>query len=501
MKRVPTSFLLPIALDRSKKYPVYRQLYDWFQRAIARGQLRPGQRVPSTRAVAAELRISRIPVQNAFEQLQAEGYLQTFVGAGTCVASSIPQERFETSKRRSKRPTQRKGTRRISLAASAGRSHAPQPWLNLSGAFRMHLPALDHFPVDIWSRLVGRNVRKATKATMAYGDPMGFAPFREAIVEYLGAARAVRSAPTQVMVVAGSQQALQLSARVLLNPGDAVWMEEPGYPGAHQAFATAGARLVPVPVDKEGLDVEEGIRRCPRAQAVYITPSHQYPLGTTMSATRRIQLLNWASGAGAWIIEDDYDSEYRFEIRPVASLQGLDSDARVIYIGTFSKVLFPALRLGYFVLPKDLVPPFSAARDAADIFSPTLYQTVLNDFIREGHFARHVRRMRMLYMDRCNALTEEIRRQLGDMLQIVSAEAGMHLAGLLPRGMKDTVIARKAAERGVSAMPLSVCCLKRPLQGGLVLGYGGTDTAQIQEGVRRLKLILNAEMSRQDSPL
>ncbi|MGB6526054.1 MAG: PLP-dependent aminotransferase family protein, partial [Candidatus Acidiferrales bacterium] len=458
------------------------------------GQLRPGQRVPSTRALAAELDVSRIPVLNAFEQLHAEGYLQTFVGAGTCVASSIPQETIgppsEKSTRKISRPTQRKGKRRISQGSLAVKSIAEQAWLKILGPFRMHLPALDHFPIDVWSRLLARNVRKPAKSLMAYGDSMGYAPFREAIAEYLGAVRAVRCDPSQVMVVNGSQQGLQISASVLLNPGEPVWMEEPGYPGAHQAFATVGARLIPVPVDAEGLNVEEGIRRCPKARAVYITPSHQYPLGTTMSATRRMQLLNWASRSGAWIIEDDYDSEYRFGIRPIGSLQGLDSDARVIYIGTFSKVLFPALRLGYLVIPADLVHAFSVLREATDIFSSTLYQAVLTDFIKEGHFARHIRRTRNLYAERCNALVEALQAQLGGLMEVVSADAGMHLVGLLPPGSKDAVISQEAAESGISAMSLTNCYLKRPSRSGLVLGYGATDVAQIQEGVRRLSNLL-----------
>jgi GntR family transcriptional regulator / MocR family aminotransferase len=502
MRRVSGGLFPPIALERCKEQPIYRQLYDWFQRAIASGQLKPGQRVPSTRALAGELNVSRIPVLNAFEQLHAEGYLQTFVGAGTCVASSIPQETIAppsaklTGKAAGKlaQPVRQTAKRKISDANRSAKIVGPQPWLNLKGAFRMHLPALDQFPVEVWSRLVARHARKLSKQTMAYGEPMGYAPFREAIAEYIGAVRAVRCEASQIMVVAGSQQGLQRSARVLVNPGDAVWLEEPGYFGARRAFAAVGAQLIPVPVDDEGLIVEEGIRRCPKAQAVYITPSHQYPLGTTMSASRRMQLLNWASRSGAWIIEDDYDSEYRFGVRPIGSLQGLDSDARVIYVGTFSKVMFPALRMGYLVVPVDLAPAFSAARDADDIFSPTLYQAILTDFITEGHFGRHVRRMRMLYMERCNALVKEIHHELGGTLEIVSAEAGMHVTGLLPAGVDDAAVWQHAMENGISAMPLSFCYLKRSVRNGLVLGYGTTDGAQIREGVRKLKVSLEAVM-------
>jgi GntR family transcriptional regulator/MocR family aminotransferase len=236
------------------------------------------------------------------------------------------------------------------------------------------------------------------------------------------------------------------------------------------------------------MDIAQIIRRGRHARAVYITPSHQYPMGMTMSATRRMLLLNWAMQTGAWIIEDDYDSEYRFGIRPIASLQSLDTDERVIYVGTFSKVMFPALRLGYVVVPKDLVPAFSAVRDAADIFSSTLYQEVMTDFIREGHFARHIRRMRMLYMERRKALVEAIQIQMGDMSQVIGAEAGMHLVALLPPGTNDVTVSRKAAQAGISAMPLSICYLTPPTRGGLILGYGGANLRQIQDGIRKLRV-------------
>jgi GntR family transcriptional regulator/MocR family aminotransferase len=330
---------------------------------------------------------------------------------------------------------------------------------------------------------------------MAYGDAMGYLPFREAIAEYLGVVRGVRCDSSQILVTTGSQQALQICAQVLLDPEDRVCMEEPGYPGARQAFMTAGAHLIPVSVDDEGINVAELLRRGRDARAVYVTPSHQYPMGMTMSATRRMLLLNWAARSGAWIIEDDYDSEYRFGSRPIASLQGLDTDGKVIYIGTFSKVMFPALRLGYVVVPQDLVPAFSAARDAADIFSSTLYQAVLTDFIREGHFARHIRRMRMLYMERRRALVNAIQIHMEDMAEVIGAEAGMHLVALLPRGTDDVAVSRKAAQRGISAMPLSVCYSKAPTRGGLVLGYGGANAHQIHDGIRKLRICVQGQIA------
>jgi GntR family transcriptional regulator/MocR family aminotransferase len=321
---------------------------------------------------------------------------------------------------------------------------------------------------------------------------MGYLPLRETIAEYLGAVRGVRCQASQVFITTGSQQGLQLSAQVLLDPDDRVCMEEPGYPSARQALISAGARVIPVPVDHDGIKVPEIARRGLGIRAVYLTPSHQYPLGMIMSAARRMLLLNWAVRAGAWIIEDDYDSEYRFGSRPVASLQGLDADARVIYIGTFSKVMFPALRVGYMVVPRDLVPAFAAARDAADVFSSTLYQLVLTDFIREGHFARHIRRMRMLYMERRRALVNEIRSQMGDTLQVIGSEAGMHLVTLLPDGIDDVEVSKKAAQRGISATPLSTCYAKEPFRSGLILGYAGINEREIHDGVQKLKLSIEA---------
>ncbi|NUR22099.1 PLP-dependent aminotransferase family protein, partial [Frateuria sp.] len=277
-----------------------------------------------------------------------------------------------------------------------------------------------------------------------------------------------------------------ICAHALLDPGDSAWMEEPGYPGAHQALAAVGARAVLVPVDQDGLDVAEGIRRGADARVVYLTPSHQFPLGVTMSAARRMQLLQWAAREGRWIVEDDYDGEYRFGGKPVPSLQGLDADARVIYLGTFSKVMFPALRLGWLVLPRDLVPAFRAARDALDTCSPMLPQRAMTDFIREGHLARHIRRMRVLYAARRAVLLEAIARHLPGRLDVVGAEAGMQLAVLLPEGVDDIALSRRAGQAGVSVRPLSQCYRGPVRRHGLILGYGGIDAAAIQEGIRRL---------------
>ena len=483
-----------IAIERGSAVPLYRQLYDRYREAIVERRLRPGERLPSTRTLAAELGISRMPVLNAFEQLLAEGYFEARVGAGTFVARSLPDVRPAAElPATDSQPPERPARRAVSQRSGAVLRAAPEPWLQGWGAFRVSQPAVDRFPFQVWSALVARHSRNPRASRLNYGSALGDLPFREAVADYLRTSRAVRCDAGQIMVVSGSQQALEIATRVLLDPGDRVWMEEPGYSGARDVLTLAGARIVPVPVDGEGLDVAAGIARAPQAQAAYVTPSHQYPLGATLSATRRLQLLAWAARAGAWIFEDDYDSEYRYESLPIASLQGLDRDARVIYIGTFSKVLFPAVRIGYLVIPADLVARFVAVREAMDIFPPTLYQAVLADFLSEGHFARHLRRMRQLYRERRDALVAAIRGELGDELEVLDGQAGLHLVATLAaklEGMDDLALSREAARQGVWAMPLSSCYTGGPVRRGLVLGYGGTDVAEIPGGARRLRDVL-----------
>ena len=489
--RLREGFIPLATLDPAAAVPLRRQLYNGLLRAIASGRLRSGQRVPSTRRMARELKVSRITVLWAYEQLCAEGYLQTIRGSGAVVASSIPSpvgsDRVHAS------GATRSPGRKAQVSRQAARllRLRDEQTLPITGAFR-NAPALDLFPRRAWSRLVSRRARKSPAQDMGYGDPMGEPILRAAIAEYLGTVRGAHCDESQVMITAGSQQGLQITLRALLNPGDRVWMEEPGYPGAHRALLMAGCEPVPVPTDADGLIVEWGVQNCASARASYVTPSHQYPLGMTLSASRRFQLLNWAQRADAWVIEDDYDSEYRFGSKPISSLQGLDGDARVIYMGTFSKVCFPALRIGYLILPQAVVPAFRAVRDAIDIFPPTLYQQALADFIREGQFARHIRRMGALYSERRERLMNALERYFGDAVEIVSATAGIHLVMLLPRGMDDESTAARLRAAGIACSTLSACCLERPRQGGLILGYGGVASDQIEESVRRLARIMQS---------
>ncbi len=475
-----------IPLDRRSGRTLPRQVYDAFRLAILRGDMRPGQQVPSSRALANELRISRFPVLDAYAQLSTEGYFESRTGSGTFVSSSLPDRKVQAERPEGKPAGPRRMARRSALFPRFERS----PWRQGWGAFGVHQPATDQFPFELWSKLVGRHSRTPRMQAIQHIDPRGLEPFRTAICEYLHTARSVQCEPGQVMIVSGSQQALEITARVLLDPGDAAWMEEPGYQLTRAVLRGAGCRIIPVPVDEEGLDVAAGIRRSPKARAAFVSPSHQYPLGSTMSASRRLQLLHWARHQGAWIVEDDYDSEYRYESVPVPSLQGLDSDSRVIYIGTFSKVLFASLRLGYIVIPPDLVDRFMSVRFSMDIFPSYLYQEVLTDFMRDGHFARHIRRTRAIYDERHTALLRNIRERFGDRLKVHGAEAGMHMTVTLPEGVEDVEIATRSAAQNLWLWPLSPSYLGATPSHGFVLGFGSTPTDQIPAAVHHLEEVL-----------
>jgi len=477
-----------IAVDRRTNKPLHTQVYEAFRAAILGRNLRPGQKVPSSRSLASELNISRIPVLTAYSQLIAEGYFETRTGAGTFVSSSLPDQWISVPQQHAAVPTGlRSGRRLISRRLAALPEFRGRPWQNKWGPFVVGQVAFEHFPVEAWSRLINRHVRNARVNSFHYGEPMGSHALRSTIADYLRTARAVNCDASQIMIVSGSQQALELCACALLDPGDHVWLEEPGYAAGRSAFALAGCRLVPVPVDAEGLDVSAGTELSRKARAVFVTPSHQFPLGVTMSASRRLQLLEWAQRSGAWIIEDDYDSEYRYESMPIASLQGLHRHSRVIYIGTFSTPLFPSLRLGYLVIPPDLVGRFATVRHSMDLCAPNLYQSVLTDFIAEGHFARHIRRMRVVYSERRNALAEAIRSVFHSSVEVLGAQAGMHLVITLPRRVRDLSVCERASLVDLWLWPLSTCYVGSASRQGLVLGFGSTTARQMTNAVQKLR--------------
>jgi len=492
-KRAAATDRPEITLDAGSPVPLHQQLYGRLRGAILAGQLAGGARLPSTRALAAELGVSRTTTAVAYERLQLEGYLESRVGRGTVVSRHLPPAGAGTE--RGRRPgtavaesAARRPAARVSslpgvpsLAAVEGRQ---------GGAFLGGQPALDLFPYELWARLVARRARRSLAGHAFYQPAAGYRPLREAIAAQVGVSRGVRCGPEQVIVTAGTQGALDLAARTLLPAGEAAWVEDPGYFGAQGALLAAGARLVPVPVDGEGLDVAEGRRRAPEARLIFVSPSHQFPTGVTMSFGRRLALLAWAEAAGTWVLEDDYDGEYRFGGRPLEALQGLDRAGRVLYAGTFSKVLFPALRLGYLVAPADLVEPLLTVRRFVDGHAPILEQMALADFIAEGHYDRHLRRMRQAYDTRRELLAAELRGRLGGLLEVVAPEVGMHLVGWLPPGVDDRRAAALAAEAGVQSAAVSRFALEPLPRGGLVFGFAGSDEAAIRDGVARLAAAL-----------
>jgi GntR family transcriptional regulator/MocR family aminotransferase len=478
-----------IAIDRDAGRPLHRQVYDGYREAILRGDLAPGQKIPSSRELASEIRVSRFPVLHAYAQLLAEGYFESQVGSGTYVSTTLPEQMMSSDHQAELSDEVLSGHRSIARRNLLYPKRELQSILQGWGPFGLHQPAFDQFPFPVWATLVDRHSRNPAVSALHRIDPMGSKRFRQEICTYLRTARAVKCEPDQVMVVSGSQQALDITARVLLDPGDSVFVEEPGFDLQRTLLTAAGCRLKLVPVDEEGMDVTRAARR-QGVKAAFVTPSHQFPLGSTMSATRRLMLLNWAQSSGAWIIEDDYDSEYRFDTRPIASLQGLDVNARVIYIGTFSKILFPSLRIGYIVIPRDLVQNFANVRFAMDIFPPYLHQEVLADFMEEGHFGRHVRKMRQILSERRNVLVESIRNEFGDFLGVHGSSAGMHVSVTLPDGFNDREISSRALRERLWLWPLSRYYAGKRQRHGFVLGFGSTPTEHISNSVKRMRALI-----------
>ncbi|HUK89273.1 MAG TPA: PLP-dependent aminotransferase family protein [Blastocatellia bacterium] len=462
---------------RPSSVALTRWLQDEVRRAILDGRLKPGRRLPATRDFARQYSVSRGTVVTVFEQLASEGYLLAKTGAGTWV-----NDRLSAPAVTAKRP--RATTRKV-----------PAPLLGLTfpyppRPFRSHEPALAEFPMDVWARVASRRLRRASSALLAGRDIRGYRPLRNAIAEYLGASRGVNCSPDQVVVVSGVQQGLDLITRLLLKPGDTVWMEDPGYFGATTAYRNAGARIVPVPVDQDGICVSVGQQIAPAAKTAYVTPGHQFPLGVTMSLERRIALISWAQQAGAFIIEDDYDSEYRFEERPVPALQGLDKSGSVILLGSFNKLLFPALCLGYIVVPHALIDQVLDLRFGTALHSSDLDQATLSDFIVEGCLGRHLRRMRELYGARLAALLDGSREYLDGVLRVPPVGAGLFTVGILQNGLTSREAEEAAASRDLETMGLDRFTLKRKDVQGLVLGFAAFDQTRIRNSLAVLAAAL-----------
>jgi GntR family transcriptional regulator / MocR family aminotransferase len=468
--------------------PSYRWLYAALRAAILEGRLHPAARLPATRDLARQYGLSRGTIVNAVDQLKSEGYVQGRTGSGTYVSNTLPDELLQVRSNAKPRLPQEK-TKPRNISAYAKRVHlfptfAPHP----SRAFRPNLPALDLFPTTLWAQVAARRLRKVSTNFLLGCDALGYMPLRQAVADYLSSSRGANCVAEQVAIVSGAQEALDLVARLFVNPGDRVCMENPGYIGATAVFQSLGAKISYVPLDEEGMKLNEATLR--NARLVYVTPGHQFPLGITMSLPRRLQLLESARKSGTLILEDDYDSEFRYSGRPVPALQGLDRHDLVLFTGSFSKVLFPSLRLGYLVLPFDLLDRFSATLSITRRHAPLMEQAVLSDFITAGHFGRHLRRMRQIYAERLIVLLHCARQNLAGLLEISGVEAGLQTVGWLQHGVSGESAAAAAAERNVEVIPLSFYSHGKIASTGLQLGFAAVDAKEIRRGVQDLTIAL-----------
>ena len=478
-----SSTSLELALDSRKDHQTLSTwLYGALCNAILDGRLRPGTRLPATRDFADQYGVSRGIVVNVFEQLKSDGYLSCRVGAGTWV----------------NRKLQKMVPVRNAPAIVTRTKVLPEPlkglvWTGPSRPFRMGDAAISHFPAKTWARVAANRLRRLPAWLEEKDDGRGYRPLCEAVADYLATSRGVRCSADQVAIVSGVQQALDLLSRLLLQRGDPIWMEDPGYFGASIAFRNAGAKIVPVPLDEHGISIADGKRLCPRPRAVYVTPGHQFPTGVTMSLERRLELIAWADRERVFVIEDDYDGEFRFAGRPVPTLQGLDSGGSVILVGTFNKMLFSALRIGYIVLPHRLIEPFLALRFGTDLRTTSFDQSVLCDFIVEGHLGRHIRRTRDLYASRLDALMNSSARYMKGKLEIASVRAGLYTAGFLKNGMSSREAENALTRVGIDSLGMHRFTLRGEDPRGIVLGFAGFDEKQIHRGVIQMARALDRQ--------
>jgi len=480
-----TQHALKIDIDRRHTLPIYLQICERFKAAIGARHLKPGDRVPALRALATQLNTARGTVELAYDILVDEGYLQMRGAAGTFVSSSLPASAVNLAASRVRECAE---VPRAKPAPAVGLGHEARP-------LRPGLPALDAFPRKVWSRILAHRARSVDLASLTYPDPAGFEPLRERVATYLGLSRGVECAPEQVFVTSGYRASLELILRSLAKPNDSAWFEEPGYFLARDFLNQAGLKLAPVPVDHDGIDVDAGQAHAPHARFAIVTPSHQSPLGATLSRARRMKLLDWAARTGSWIVEDDYDSEFRYAGRPLPALKSLDVDDRVIYCGTFSKVLFPGLRLSYVVVPERAIARFAQLTTSMNAGPPYLLQAAVADFIAQGHFARHLKRMRALYAERREICARALEKAFGEKVRIERPSGGMHLVVLFNNvsgvPVDDLAVAARAQEAGLAVSALSSWHIgartKRTLR-GVVLGFANVaDEAEATRLVGQLR--------------
>ncbi|MBT9501539.1 MAG: PLP-dependent aminotransferase family protein [Burkholderiaceae bacterium] len=482
---------------RGEGESLHQWLFAGLRAGILQSRLPAGLKLPSSRALASQIGVARGTVTAVYDELAAQGYLECAVGRGSFVAEVLPERPQVARRTTSLRPATVRGTP-LSEALGVHEiwTRTPFPQQENAGAavpFRAHLPDTRMFPLDVWRKLAARGARALSPSDLANISIAGLPLLREAIAGHLAAARGVSTDPRQILVVASAQEAMDLSVRLLCTPNQTVWLEDPGYVGARAIMAAHGLRVVNVPVDGQGLAVAEGIRLEPHARLACVTPSRQSPLGMPMSAARRSALLNWATRAGSFLIEDDYDSEYRYGTRPIPALKSMDCDDRVLLLGTFSKLLFPALRLAYLVLPQALVEPFTRARSLLGRGLPALEQDMTAHFILDGHFERHLRRSRAQYAARAQALCHAIERHARGLVEPPVIDAGLDVAVRLQTRGSDRAAQRQLMAAGIEAVALSRYATDARLAPGLVLGFAAFDESQIESAVRQLAVALGRQ--------
>ncbi|MEM7336929.1 MAG: PLP-dependent aminotransferase family protein [Chloroflexota bacterium] len=491
-------------LDLKKNHPtpLHRQLYEYIRLRILQGQIKPDTRLPPTRTLAKDLKISRNTVLNAYKQLIAEGYLETHMGADTRVTHNLPDSNLQVGKPTLNQKTSAADERKLTHVNLSDQGklivELPYPYWDRTGSrpFTSSQPGVDAFPNKVWEKTLTASWRNLKSEELCYPSPLGHRPLRETLATYLQTSRGLNCSPEQVIITNGTQQALTVATTLLLNKGDTVWVENPSYNGVKIALQLRQAKLIPVEVDKEGLNFDLGLEKAPQARMVCISPSHQYPLGVTMSLTRRLALLRWAAENDVWIIEDDYDSEIRYAGYPMESLQGLDEAGRVIYMGTYSKVLFPSLRIGYMVVPKSLIEPLRAARAYFDRGNSILEQEAVHQFIQNGHLERHLRRMRTLYEVRQTRLVDMAHHYCRGLLDVEPSNAGLHLVGWLPDGNNDQLVSKALMNGDIYAPPLTYFASEPLNRAGLVLGYATVPEDQIETAVKKMAQLLNQALAK-----
>jgi GntR family transcriptional regulator/MocR family aminotransferase len=487
-----------IRLDRMAAEPLHQQLYRQIRDELVSGSFSDGSsRLPSSRALAADLGISRLTVNLAFEKLHAEGYLRSRVGSGTFVADSLPETFLSSGRPRMRLLVERPPRLSDRVRNLPDKRIGKQFDLGIAGppgvSFVPALPALDEFPIEIWERLRAQVLAKKGAHLLQYASSRGDPDLRKAIAAYLCDYRGARCHPDQIVITAGTQQAMMISAMALVNRGEVAWIEDPGFYQARRAFGFAGATVVPRPVDQEGIVIARPSKR-PPPKIIYVTPSHQFPLGMTMSLARRTALISFARAHDAYIFEDDHNSEFRFTGPPLPCLQGLDNSGRVIYAGTMSKILYASLRLGYLLAPEQLVEPMIKIRAVMDQHSPAIDQATLARFLTEGYFLSHIKRMRKLYSDRRDFFIEQFNKLLSEYFILQIPEAGLHFVAWLRRKEDLPLITRVCTEIGIRPSPLSSCFIKAELNPALTFGFAAWSRAQIREGLAKFASALNAKL-------